>query len=116
MAQFLAGAVHAVSWTPDSCHLSWMIAAVACGLAPSSCASTLWVDRHSVPWACLSHPWVDFIALMAVFVGWVALLLLFRISDRSRALSLCRRVLFSCSACLSCGSGLFCGSYRDPDL
>ena len=44
--------------TPVGCHLAWMIDAVACGLSPSSCTSTLWVDRHSVPWACLPHPLV----------------------------------------------------------
>ena len=105
---FLACAVPAVSWTPDSCRLAWMIDAVACGLSSSSCASTLWVDRHSVPWACLPHPWVvspwldrhsvpwaclppswvDVVPLAAVFVGWIVLLLLLRISDRFRALAL----------------------------
>ena len=72
-----------------SCHLAWMIDTVACGLSSSSCASTLWVDRHSepwaglphhwvispwldrhsVPWSCLPPSWVDVIVLMAVFVG-----------------------------------------------
>ena len=33
MTQFLACIVHAVSCTPDSCYLDWMIAAVACVLA-----------------------------------------------------------------------------------
>ena len=55
---FLARAVPAVSWTPDICHLAGMIDAVACGLSSSSSASTLWVDRHSMPWACLPYPWV----------------------------------------------------------
>ena len=58
---FLACTVSVVSWTPNSCHLACMIAAVACGLDTSSCASTLWVECHSVPEACLSHPWVDFV-------------------------------------------------------
>ena len=63
MPQFLACTVPAVSWTPDSCHLAWMIATVACGLAPSFYSSNLWVDRHSVPWACLPHPcWIDAVA------------------------------------------------------
>ena len=56
MARFLACTVPVVSCTPDSCHLDWMIAVVACGLASSSCASDLWVLRHSVPVACLSPP------------------------------------------------------------
>ena len=106
---FLACAVPAVSWTPDSCHLAGMIDAVACDLSSSS-ASTLvpfglidsvpwaclphpwvvspWLDRHSVRWACLSPSWVDVVCLMAVFVGWVVLLLLLRIIDRFRALAL----------------------------
>ena len=58
MAQFLVCTVPAVLWAPDNCHLVWMMAAVACGLAISSCAGTIWVERHSVPEACLSHPWV----------------------------------------------------------
>ena len=58
MALFLACAVPVLLCTPDNCHLAWMIAAVACGLAPSSCASCLWVERHSVPVACLPLPWV----------------------------------------------------------
>ena len=90
MARFLAGAVPAVSWTSDSCLLAWMIDTVACGLSPSSCTSTLLVDKHSVPWACLPHPWivspwldrrsvpwaclppswVDVVPLAAAFVGW----------------------------------------------
>ena len=105
---FLACAVPAVSWTPDSCHLTWIIDAVACGLSSSSCASNLWVDRHSVHWACLPHPWVvspwldrhsvlwaclppswvDVVPLAAVFLGLVVLLLLLGISDRFRALAL----------------------------
>ena len=32
----------------------------ALGLSPSSSASALLVGRHSVPWACLPHPWVAF--------------------------------------------------------
>ena len=60
---FLACAVPTVSWTPDSCHLAGMIDTIACGLSSSSCPSTLWVDRHSVPWACLPHPWVDMVCL-----------------------------------------------------
>ena len=75
MAQFLACTVPVVSWTPDSCHLAWLIAAVACGLAPSSCASNLWVDRHSVPWACLSHPWVAYLWLDRCSCLWPVFLL-----------------------------------------
>ena len=56
MAQFLDCTVPAVSCTPDSCHLDWMIAVVARGLASSSCASDIWVVRHRVPVACLSPP------------------------------------------------------------
>ena len=59
MAEFFAGAVPAVSRTPDSCHLDWMIDAVACGLSSSSWASSLWVERHSVPWG-----------LSSSFLGW----------------------------------------------
>ena len=51
------------SWAPDSCLLSWMIDAVAGGLSSSPCASTLWVDRRSVSWACLTHPWFSFLWL-----------------------------------------------------
>ena len=40
IAQFLAYAVPALSWPPDSCHLAWILAAVACGLAHSSCTSS----------------------------------------------------------------------------
>ena len=58
LAQFLACAVPAVSWTPDSCHLAWVMTAVACGLAISFCAGALWVERRNVPVACLSLPCV----------------------------------------------------------
>ena len=75
MAQFLACIAPAVSCTPDSCHLAWMIAAVACGLATLSCASTLWVERHSVPEACLSHPWVDLVLSLRLAVVWLSSLL-----------------------------------------
>ena len=40
-----------------------MINAVAGGPSSSSCASTLWVDRRCVPWACLPHPWFSFLWL-----------------------------------------------------
>ena len=52
---FLAYAVPAVSWAPGSYLLAWMIDTVAGGRSSSSCASTLWVDRRCVPWACLPH-------------------------------------------------------------
>ena len=35
--------------SPSICHLAWMRAAVACGLASSSGAGTPWVRRHRVP-------------------------------------------------------------------
>ena len=41
LAQFMVYVVSVVSWTPVSCHLAWMSAVVAWGLAPSSCASIL---------------------------------------------------------------------------
>ena len=82
--RFLACAVPAVSWMPDSYHLAWMIDAVVCGLSSSFCASTLWVERHSVPWACLPHPalvpigLIDVVCLGPVFLilgfpsfGWI---------------------------------------------
>ena len=40
LARLLAYAVPAVSWPPDSCHLAWILAAFACGLAHSSCTSS----------------------------------------------------------------------------
>ena len=72
---FLACSVPAVSWTPDSCHLAWMIDTVACVLSSTSCASTLWVDRHSVPWACLPHPWVTHLWLDGRSCLWPVFLL-----------------------------------------
>ena len=75
MAQFLACTVPAVSCTPDSCNLAWMIATVACGLATSSCSNTLWVERHSVPEACLSHPWVDLVLSLSLAAVWLSSLL-----------------------------------------
>ena len=75
MAQFLACTVPVVLWTPDSCHLAWMIAAVACGLATSSCTSTLWVERDSVPEACLSHPRVDLVLSLRLATVWLSSLL-----------------------------------------
>ena len=56
-------------------HLAWMIAAVACGLVPSSCASALWVERHSVPEACLPHPWVAYLWLNRRSCRWPVFLL-----------------------------------------
>ena len=52
-----------------------MIAAVACGLAASSCASTLWVERHSVPEAYLPHPWVDLVLSLSLLAVWLSSLL-----------------------------------------
>ena len=75
MAQLLACTVPAVSWTPDSCHLAQMIAAVACSLAPSSCAGTLWVERDSVPEACLPHPWVALVPSLSLLAVWLSSLL-----------------------------------------
>ena len=75
MAQFLVCTVPALLWTPDSRHLAWMIAAVACGLAISSCSGTLWVERHSVPEACLSYPWVDLVLSRRLAAVWLSSLL-----------------------------------------
>ena len=75
MAQFLACTVSAVSWIPDNCHLAWMIAAVACGLGTLSYASTLWVERHSVPEACLSHPGVALVLSLRLAAVWLSSLL-----------------------------------------
>ena len=72
MAQFLACTVPTVLWTPDSCHLAWMIAAVTCGLASSSCASNLWLGRYSVPVACLSHPWVHLVLSLRLAAVWLS--------------------------------------------
>ena len=80
MAQFLAGTVPAVFWTPDGCHLAWMIDTVCLGaclphllLVPFGLIDTVclgpvalipgfpvsgWI-RRSVPWACLHPPWVN---------------------------------------------------------
>ena len=54
LGQFLDCAVSAVSWTPDSFHLAWMTAVVACGLASSSCASHLWIEWSWVAYLGLS--------------------------------------------------------------
>ena len=72
MAQFLACTVPAVSCTPDSCHLAWMIAAVACGLASSSCTSNLWVKRLSVPVTFLSHSWVPLVLSLRLAAVWLS--------------------------------------------
>ena len=82
MAQFLACTIPAVSCTPDSCHLAWMIAAVACGLASSSCASNLWVERHSVglPVTCLSHPWVHLVLSLRLAAIWLSHHLAWRVA------------------------------------
>ena len=40
LAQLLAYDVPAVSWPPDSCHLAWILAVFACGLAHSSYTSS----------------------------------------------------------------------------
>ena len=55
-----------------SYHLAWRVAAVVCGLATSSCASTLWVERHSVPEACLSHPWFDLVLSLRLADVWLS--------------------------------------------
>ena len=52
-----------------------MIAAVACGLAISPCAGTLWVERDSVPEACLSHPLVDLVLSRRLDAVWLSSLL-----------------------------------------
>ena len=80
MAQFLASTVPAVSCTPDSCRLAWMIAAVACGLASLSCTSNLWVERHSVPVACLSHPWVHLVLSLRLAAVWLNYHLAWRVA------------------------------------
>ena len=56
-------------------RLARMIAAVACGLALSSCTSTLWVERHSVPEACLPHPWVALVLSLSLLDVWLSSLL-----------------------------------------
>ena len=122
---FLAYAVPAVSWALDSYLLAWMIDAVAGGRSSSSCASTLWVDRRCVPWACLPHPWFSFLWLdltvcrgpvfllpgllwsdmPVVFVGLLALQLMVWAASGYSALAFLLCGFISLSSCLSSCSG-----------
>ena len=87
MAQFLACAVPAVSCTPDSCHLDWMLAVVACGLASSSCASDLWVEGRSVPMSCLSYPWFPLVLSLRLTAVWLSYLHTWRVAALTCALT-----------------------------
>ena len=124
---FLAYAVPAVSWAPDSSLLAWMIDTVAGGLSSSSCASTFWVDRRSVPWACLTHPWFSFFLvgsdtvcrgpvfllpglpwsdMPVVFVGLLVLLLMVWPTSGYSTLAFLLYGFVSLSSCLlSCSGG-----------
>ena len=53
-------------------HLAWRVAALACGVTTSSCARTLWDERHSVPEACLSHPWFDLVLSLRLTDVWLS--------------------------------------------
>ena len=56
--QFLVCIVPTVSLMPDSGHLSWVLAAVACGLASSSGISSFRLSGIEYRLVCLSPPWV----------------------------------------------------------
>ena len=58
------------------------IFSVIVGLATSSCASTLWVERHSVPEACLSHPWVVLVLSFRLVTAWLSFLLVLSLQCR----------------------------------
>ena len=60
-----------------------MIAAVVCDLVSSSCASNLWVERHSVPVTCLSHSWVPLVLSLRLAAVWLSFHLDWRVAALS---------------------------------
>ena len=50
---------------------TWRVAALTCALSTSSCASTLWVEGHSMPEACLSSLCFDLVLSLRLADVWL---------------------------------------------